>query len=397
MKSYLKTVGIISFGLFLAFIPFYAAAQDNPAPELAEVIDETDEADKGGGQEVEQIKVEQSPVAEEVHEEIHSEDELIETRLHRSAVAADVVGLRPDPEGTPTDVKISMFIFDIPRISDAEQTFNTDFRLIMRWFDPRLASSEKKIRQMHIDDIWNPLINVMNIRDFKVVGNDELVFVDHEGHCINMGRYLAKLTVPLNLRNFPHDKHELYIQARTYYGPEEVRLIIDPDLTGWSKILSIPDWSISDGQAKINTFYNETMDLEAAQMELSFKIERYFGFYFWRIILPLTLIVLMSWGVFWIDPKRLEAMVGLSATSILTLFAFQFAIGALLPRISYLTRIDKFTMLSSLLIFLALIEALVTAYLGKKDRIEKALTIDRICRVLFPISFITIIWYAFFY
>jgi hypothetical protein len=162
-------------------------------------------------------------------------------------------------------------------------------------------------------------------------------------------------------------------------------------------VLSIPDWDISNGQAKINTHESETQDRELAQMEFSFKIKRFFGFYFWRIIIPLTLIVLMSWGVFWIDPRRLEAMVGLSATSILTLFAFQFAIGALLPRISYLTRIDKFTMLSSLLIFLALIEALVTAYLGKKDRIGQALVLDRISRVMFPLTFGAIIYYAFFY
>ena len=182
-----------------------------------------------------------------------------------------------------------------------------------------------------------------------------------------------------------------------FFSPDQVKFTIDEDLTGWSSVLSIPDWSVSGGEAKIDTFFSDTQAREMAQMEFSFKIERFFGFYFWRIIKPLTLIVFMSWGVFWIDPKRLEAMVGLSATSILTLFAFQFAIGALLPKIGYLTRIDKFTMLSSLLIFLALIESLLTAYFGKKDWVDKAIVLDRISRVLFPISFITIIWYAFFW
>jgi hypothetical protein len=397
VDSKLKIFGIVLAVLLLASIPIYVIAQDATEKEQTKEAVKIDETDQGGGQEVEQVEVEQAPVDQAVHEEIHSSDQQIESGLHRSAMASDVVGPRPDPEGVPTDVKVGIFIFDIPKISDADQTFDTEFRIITRWFDPRLAHHEKGIRQMNLEEIWNPLISVMNVRDFKRMNDDDEVYVDHEGHCINVSRYIAKLTVPLNLRNFPNDKHGLYIKARSYYGPEEVKLTIDKDLTGWSKVLSIPDWDISNGQAKINTHESETQDRELAQMEFSFKIKRFFGFYFWRIIIPLTLIVLMSWGVFWIDPRRLEAMVGLSATSILTLFAFQFAIGALLPRISYLTRIDKFTMLSSLLIFLALIEALVTAYLGRKDRIGQALVLDRISRVMFPLTFGAIVYYAFFY
>ena len=114
-------------------------------------------------------------------------------------------------------------------------------------------------------------------------------------------------------------------------------------------------------------------------------------------MVPLTLIVFMSWGVFWVDPRRLESQLGLSATAILTLIAFQFAIANLVPRVSYLTRMDKFTMLSSILIFLALIEAIITAYCAKKDLIHRAIIIDRFSRFLFPLSFAGIIYYAFFY
>jgi len=393
------------FSLLAIIISFiftsYLIANESHDPLLKAATEEVEKsavkADEGGGQEVKQIVVEQAPVSEDLHKEIHSESKEIEEGLRRSANASDVVGPRPDPEGVPTDIKISMFVFDIPAIDDTKQTFDTDFRIVMRWFDPRLASDKEEIRQIPIEEIWHPLVAIQNLRDFKKMSNDDVVFVDHEGHCINVGRYLAKFTVPLNLKNFPNDKHKLYIQARSFYSPDQVKFTIDEDLTGWSSVLSIPDWSVSGGEAKIDTFFSDTQAREMAQMEFSFKIERFFGFYFWRIIIPLTLIVFMSWGVFWIDPKRLEAMVGLSATSILTLFAFQFAIGALLPKIGYLTRIDKFTMLSSLLIFLALIESLLTAYFGKKDWVEKAIVLDRISRVLFPISFITIIWYAFFW
>ena len=64
----------------------------------------------------------------------------------------------------------------------------------------------------------------------------------------------------------------------------------------------------------------------------------------------------MSWAVFWVDPKEIGPQLGLAATSMLTLIAFQFAFTGLLPRISYLTRADRFVFSASLLVFLALVE-----------------------------------------
>ncbi len=408
-----KAPRVIAAVLFLSFlIPLYVYAEDTApatAPQdskiqqagqaLAKALvpkpDSTDQNDENAGQAVKQVTVEASPSEEAVEKKVRPGMAELEATLTQSALASDVVGARPDPPGTPTEVNISMYVFDISAINDAKQTFDTDFQIIYRWFDPRLAKHDDKyIRQMDIDDIWNPVISIMNLREFTYT-NEDLVFVDAEGHCIYIQRYLAKLTVPLNLRNFPNDKHRLYIQARSLYSPDEVKLVIDKETTGWSSVLSIPDWAISDGQAKINSSRSDPQNMEMAQMEFSFKIERFIGFYFWKIIFPLFLIVLMSWGVFWIDPRRLEAQLALSATAVLTLIAFQFAIANLVPRVSYLTRMDKFTMLSSIIIFLALIVAILTAYFAKKEWHYEALIIERVARILFPLAFVGIILYAF--
>ena len=52
----------------------------------------------------------------------------------------------------------------------------------------------------------------------------------------------------------------------------------------------------------------------------------------------------MSWAVFWINPRYLPAQVGVSTSAVLTLIAFQFSLGYLLPKVSYLTRADRFVM-----------------------------------------------------
>ena len=68
--------------------------------------------------------------------------------------------------------------------------------------------------------------------------------------------------------------------------------------------------------------------------------------------------------VFWIDPKQIAPQIGLAATSMLTLIAFQFAFIGLLPRISYLTRADRFILSSSVLVFIALVEAVTASTLA---------------------------------
>ncbi len=48
----------------------------------------------------------------------------------------------------------------------------------------------------------------------------------------------------------------------------------------------------------------------------------------------------------------------------LTLIAYRFLLGGMLPRISYLTRLDYFLLGSTVLVFLALVEAACTSRLA---------------------------------
>jgi Neurotransmitter-gated ion-channel ligand binding domain/Neurotransmitter-gated ion-channel transmembrane region len=315
--------------------------------------------------------------------------------LTRDALARDVVGTRPDSEGKPTQVKVGMFVFDIFSIDDAEQTFSGKIRYTLRWEDRRLASSKQGIRKIPPFEAWNPLIREANTRDVKKDFLDEVLFVNNKGSVVFAQGLDGTFTVPLNLRDFPLDSHKLYIRLESFYGPEDLQLLIDEKLTGWNSTLSIPDWIVTDGQVNIGKKFRSDQERELAEFVFSFNIKRHIGYYLWKVIVPLSLIIMMSWSVFYIDPNRLEASVGLSATSILTLFAFQFTISTHLPKIAYLTRMDKFTMSCSVLILLALFEGIMTSYLAKINKTETALKVDYFSRIAFPVTYILICIFAF--
>src|SRR4029077_14072485 len=74
----------------------------------------------------------------------------------------------------------------------------------------------------------------------------------------------------------------------------------------------------------------------------------------------LLLIVMMSSTGFWIHPTKGGPEISVAVTSMLTLIAYRFAIGSEVPKLPYLTRLDAFILASSLLVFLSLIEVMLT-------------------------------------
>jgi VIT1/CCC1 family predicted Fe2+/Mn2+ transporter len=87
--------------------------------------------------------------------------------------------------------------------------------------------------------------------------------------------------------------------------------------------------------------------------------------------------------------------IGTATASMLTLFAYRFALGGLIPKVSYFTRMDSFITASTLLAFLALLVAILTGNLAKGEHGELAQRIDVVRRTLFPGSFAGVIAFSF--
>ncbi len=145
---------------------------------------------------------------------------------------------------------------------------------------------------------------------------------------------------------------------------------------------------------EVGTYHFGPADIDLSAISYKFKTSRYTSYYMWKVILPLAIIVMMSWLVFWIEPTQFGPAVGLSATAVLTLIAYRFLLGNLVPRVSYLTRLDIFIMGATILVFLGMVEAVSAAKIStKNERLAKH--IDRASRVLFPVAFILVAYFAF--
>jgi hypothetical protein len=176
------------------------------------------------------------------------------------------------------------------------------------------------------------------------------------------------------------------------YGPDQVNLEFDTGAPAHGHDFMHAGWIVSEEKHEVGTLDTRSEDSSAenerfVRFDYMFQVRRELGYYIWRIIGPLSFIVMMSCAVFWIDPGMVGVQIGLASTSILTLVAFLFSLNTLLPPLSYLTRMDVFLFVSLLLAFTAFGEAIATAVLKASERENLALSMDRWARWIFPSLF----------
>ena len=85
-------------------------------------------------------------------------------------------------------------------------------------------------------------------------------------------------------------------------------------------------------------------------------------------------------------PKRYP-LVELSTGILSALIAFQFALVGVLPKLAYFTVLDQFITGSTILVFVALVEAVTASFLVSKERTALALRLDTVSRWGFPAAF----------
>jgi hypothetical protein len=294
---------------------------------------------------------------------------------------------RPGPTDRPTEVTVGFRLLDVTAIEDTSQSITADFIISQTWKDARLTAFEGC--QFSLSEVWNPQIDIINAgRLFTRL--PKRVDVLESGRVRYIQRFQGSLVFRYDAHKFPFDRHNILISLGSLgFGEKDVRLIIDEDFTGRTpNEPNVADWKISKVQAEIFSEYFFAFRQNHSVFAFNILTERRSAYYVWKVILPLMLIVMMSWTVFWIDPSQLSAQIGMSATSMLTLIAFQFAMANILPKLSYYTLLDRFIMGSTVLVFLSLTESVTTTHLAIIQKPKLAIRIDHLCRWAFPAAFV---------
>jgi hypothetical protein len=300
---------------------------------------------------------------------------------------------RPLVDGAPTKVALGFFLIDIIDIDDVEQEIKTEFEVFQTWTDPRLTGLDEC--RFDLSQVWSPDLTFVNSgRVFPAF--PERVAVGPKGVVRYVQRYRGSLSFPHALQNFPFDAHTIQIALIPMRQDRHAdRLEVDKEHISRQGQFTILDWTFGDVSARIVPTTHPVTGETADVFYFEIPTTRLYQYYLWKVFMPLTLIAAMSWSVFWVNPAKFGPQIGMSATSMLTLIAFQFAVESILPRLSYFTLLDGFSAAATGLVFLGLVESLATSYLVSIARAELAVRIDRVCRWAFPLAFTAIVVWIF--
>ena len=122
------------------------------------------------------------------------------------------------------------------------------------------------------------------------------------------------------------------------------------------------------------------------RFELRFWAKRHLTFYIFRILVPLGLIIAVSWITFFLQDfgKRVDV----TSANLLLFFAYNFTIANDLPRLGYMTYLDALLVGTFIISVLTLGYNVYLKRQESKGRETRARQIDRYMIWLYPLGFL---------
>jgi hypothetical protein len=308
--------------------------------------------------------------------------------------------LPPDPQ-RPTEVVGGLFVEQIRDIDAVSNSFMFRGAITATWCDPRVAfdpQAEGREEKVFIgEEAAAEALRSWRAQGFPVNAVDAVQVTErvfrhrYDGTVTGEVNLSVRLATNFDLWRFPFDHQSLQMIIESFtWDASQVVFVADESATGFAADFEIPEWTIEDVRAHVEQVEVRRSSEPFSRFVLTIDIERKTGFYLWKVLLPLLAIVALSWAVFWMPDERFGVRVRATATGILTVVAYQFVANESLPRVAYLTLMDKIMVVSFLLLAVTVLESfLVSRY--HNDEPDRALRIDRTSRWLFPLSYVILL------
>jgi hypothetical protein len=327
--------------------------------------------------------------------------------LGNGAQAKDNVAGPPEGDG-PVIVDIGFLLSNINAIYEEDETFDFEGVLSMHWKDPRLAfdPAETGYDQLYyqgdyefseVFNGWWPQVFLANEAG-RFDREGVMLRITPEGDVYYTEEIDAIAKSSLALARYPFDEQQL-VAIFEVLGLDKNQVVLRAD-DGTSGIweddhhqVRVPQWGppqLSTSVVEYAPVYLDGGDEHVTAFRMQIDIKRDSLYTLRLVALPVVIFVFMSWSVFWMERSSLGDRMDVSFIGILTVVAYQIMFSASLPKISYITVLMSFMIISFLIMCCSIVINLWVAALDNTGRKAEGDRVDRLCRIFFPLAYVVL-------
>ncbi|MFC1831801.1 hypothetical protein ACFL0S_07250 [Thermodesulfobacteriota bacterium] len=301
-----------------------------------------------------------------------------------------------------SDVNIGLSIDQIVNVDQQSETFSVVASLQLIWLEPALAFSPDScncsVKKMALDELISlasknrlalPVFTIFNQQGNRWSQN-EIVFIESSGKITYQERFTTTLQAPdFDFQDYPFDRQLFKVRVDLNI-PTEIFTFkeIDNPAEPLGDELGEEEWTVIKHYSTIEKIPFDN-NLEKSRFTRTIEVRRHLNFYLFRIFIPLFLIISISWVIFFLKDygRQLEVASG----NLLVFVAFNFAISNDLPRLGYLTLLDRVIITSFACAALVVLISVYQKRLEANGRMELADRIDNMVLIFYPLIYIAMI------
>lgn len=306
-----------------------------------------------------------------------------------------------------TTVVASFELNEITEIRDDAETFEFIGQLILTWkdprnaFDPQIEGVTEKVftGDFQFNEIapgWYPQIVLVNESgEFRQSGVSQRIRPD--GTSVLTTTVSAVAEAEFTMYHFPFDSHNLeaVFEVLDSSGREVVLEATPPATDLAAHSARIPEWTVT-GISLSSRLRDRSESTTSARdpssaLVLTASVDRNSYYYGRLVILPLVMIVLLSFSVFWMNRASLGDRLNVSFIGILTAVAYQLMISEQIPRTADVTLMHGFLSFSFLTMCATVVVSLAISVMDSRGRQRFGDVVDRHCRWAFPLGYFSIL------
>ena len=161
-----------------------------------------------------------------------------------------------------------------------------------------------------------------------------------------------------DFKKFPFDTQKIMVSISTGVSNFENVTFLTPEAQAinsarkFIKANKLKAWKIKNIEIKHRVFQdyktinNKIIPRSQNYLDIEITIKREWGHYAYKVMLPIFLILCVAWYVLWIPTHKYEPRLNTSIIALLALIAYNFVFQDDIPKLEYLTDLDKFVLLS---------------------------------------------------